>query len=484
MQRVLFAIHLDSFFTGLFGIASRFARTGEYAPQVYFAQSYPGLARDVERCRAQQVEVLFGAGSPARPAAAAAAEHAPEPAARTSALDGVRSALLAQVPLEAKKAIARSLPYEALRLTQRVQQVRRLIREHGISLLVLGGDVVHYDTAAFIKAAHLEGIRALLVAGWMIHQDENAEAFRFDPAISLHSWPNRVAAALYPRWAYHYKGETLLRLPAGRALAREWLGMAPEQPWTLHSGHADAIALESEASRQACLQEGLPANKLHVTGSINHDTMTSYLRDASRLRAELCAELGLQNPERPLIVCSLPPDEFYRQGGRPECSFRDHAGVAEAIAGEMAAVRERGWNAVLCLHPSLVHEQMKPLERFGAPISRRHTAELVALCDLYVASNSTTIQWASTCGKPIINYDVYRYRQNDYASVGGMITMEEQSEFAAVLRRITSDPAYHHQLAAAQDAIKETWGRLDGHAGDRIAELCRSLIAERRAGAA
>jgi hypothetical protein len=466
MKRILFAVHLDSFFTGLFGIASRFQRTGEYEPRMYFANRYPGLQRDIERCAREQVSVIGDADS----------ERAAV-AAQAGGSRRLRRAVAQRLPARALAMVGRSLPIELTKLSARIRQVRRMIRDEQAALLVLGGDIVHYDTAAFIKAAHEENIPAVVVAGWMVHQDENAEGFGYDPAYQCASWPNRAAALLYPRWSYVYKGRRLLRLPAARLLAREWLGIAPPKPWTLHSGHADAIAVESQATRAACLREGLPAAKIHVTGTINHDVMAAFLADAARRKSELCAELGLPEPERPLLVCALPPNEFYRPGGRPECDFTSHEQVVEFWIRTVTAAA--GWNVVVSLHPSLLFEKMQPLERFGARIARRHTAELVSLCDLFVASVSTTIQWATACGKPVINYDVYRYRQHDYDEMGGMVMVEEQADFQDVVTRVTSNPTYRDELAAKQAACREHWGLLDGHAGDRLSALFGTLIASR-----
>ncbi len=39
----------------------------------------------------------------------------------------------------------------------------------------------------------------------------------------------------------------------------------------------------------------------------------------------------------------------------------------------------------------------------------RTRLSLVPLCSLYVASVSATIRWAIACGKPVVNYDVYRF---------------------------------------------------------------------------
>ena len=69
-------------------------------------------------------------------------------------------------------------------------------------------------------------------------------------------------------------------------------------------------------------------------------------------------------------------------------------------------------------------------------MARLNTAELVPLCDVFVASISSTIRWAIACGKPVVNYDVYRYRYTDFIGVEGVLTCEEQDEFVSVLRRL------------------------------------------------
>jgi hypothetical protein len=318
---------------------------------------------------------------------------------------------------------------------------------------------------------------AVVAAGWMIHQDENAEAFMWDPRIDARRVLNRFVGRLYPQWLYEYKGRRLLRLPGAHVLAREWLGLAPPSPWTLHSGYADAITVESHAMLDACVREGLPAHQLVFTGSAVKDVMAVALADAQRRCEQLYAELGLPQG-RPLILCALPPDEFYREGGRPECDFRSHRELVEFWVATLAGIP--GWNVVLSLHPSLRADDWRDLERPGVRISDRHTAELVPLCDVFVASVSTTIQWATACGKPVINYDVYRYRQEDYRSIGGMMLMEERDAFASALARLTGDRTFYGDMVARQRACAEYWGRLDGKAGERIVALVDRLIAGRR----
>jgi len=343
----------------------------------------------------------------------------------------------------------------------------------GPSILVLGGDLVHYDTAVFIKAAHREHIPAVVVPGWMASALEAAEAYKHDPAYSLRRWSNQLVGLLYRHWRYEHEGVKLLRLPACQVLAREWLGLAPPLPWVLHSGYSDAIAAESEAMQRYCVSEGLPPDKVVVTGSIVHDEMAKILKEAPKERADLYVALGL-SAGRPMILAALPPDFLYGIGGRPECDFKTYGELVRFWVQSLADLKD--YNIVIALHPSVNYEDMKYIEQWGVKIAQAPTASLIPLCHLYVASISATIQWAIACGKPVLNYDVYRYRYTDYSGAEGVITLEEQSDFVVALRRLAYDQEFFNEMVSRQAACASQWGTLDGCSGQRMLQLFDQLV--------
>jgi len=366
-------------------------------------------------------------------------------------------------------------------LAAQLRFARGLIRRLKPSFLVLGGDLVGYDTAVFVKAAHAEHVPVVVAPGWMASAREAGEAYAYDPAYRVQGWPNRLCSTLYPRWVHEHKGHKLLRLPAAQVLAREWLGLAPPLPWVLHSGDADAIAVESDAMRTYCVSEGLPAEQLVLTGSLAHDVMAEIREDVIGRRTELYHRLGLPE-DRPMLLAALPPDFLYMAGGRPECGFRTYNELAEFWIQALAAVGE--YNVVISLHPSVAYEDMKHIEQQAVRISEDPTMALIPLCDVFVASVSATIQWAIACGKPVLNYDVYRYRYADYADAEGVISVEEKDEFLSVLRRVTGDHASYAEIAARQAACADQWGQLDGRAGERMMQLFEQLMRRYEAGCA
>jgi hypothetical protein len=101
----------------------------------------------------------------------------------------------------------------------------------------------------------------------------------------------------------------------------------------------------------------------------------------------------------------------------------------------------------------------------------------VPLCDLYVASVSSTIRWAIACGKPVINYDVYQYGYADYVGVAGVLLVRTRMEFRDALRKLSGDASVRDKLAERQRNDSSRWGMLDGRSGRRIVALLRGATA-------
>jgi CDP-glycerol glycerophosphotransferase (TagB/SpsB family) len=131
----------------------------------------------------------------------------------------------------------------------------------------------------------------------------------------------------------------------------------------------------------------------------------------------------------------------------------------------------KNFNVVIRLHPRMKIEDFMFVEDYGIKVAAWDTADLIPLCDIYVASVSATIRWAITCGKPVINYDVYRYRYQDFTQVKGVITIEEKYDFIKVLSRLTNDMDYYNEIATAQRQEAKYWSNLDGKSEERLLRL-------------
>lgn len=441
VPRVLFVIHVDAYFAGFIELVRHLKNSGHIDPHLLFPRWYPNISLHLETCAAE--------GIPAR-RLPDSAELSPHPGWK--------------------------IPFvrEVMSLRAQFDRALAVLRDLSPDVMVLGGVIVGHDMAVYIKAARALGIGIAVLPNWMASAREPAELNVRNPVYSLSRFANRAFGAIAPRWVYHHKGVGMLRLPAARAAALELLSMAPRLPWVLHSGDSDVVGVESESAREFGIREGLPRERIEVVGSRTHDTLARISRDASRFRADLLNELGLQ-PRRWLLLAAIPPDMLGTVGGRPECEFPDYELLVREWVGSLTAVPDA--NVIVSLHPSADRALTAVVEKLGAKVPTRPVAELIPLCDLYVAAISATIQWAIASGKPTINYDVYQYGYEDYANVSGVLPATTLAGFREVLARLVNDSDYYRQVARLQEEASGSWGRLDGLAGDRIIALLKRVAA-------
>lgn len=460
--KILLAVHVNTFFTELGQLAKHLALDRRFEPELMI-YPYSFAARDAHSLIAQGVPCIDPSGW--------SYENTLE-----APLRGSRN--IFRVAARKFQSLLRRFAlydflYELISLAWRRTKIQRILRERAIGFVVLGGDMSGYDTAAFIDACHRLKIRVAVVPSTMSNGLEQAEVYSADPRHGLNSWLNRYVAKRYPKWLYVHHGRPVLRERGARALALEWLGLAPPLPWIFNSGQADAVTVESEAMRDYYVSAGLPRAPLVITGSPSDDAIASILPETQARKHELFLKLGLP-ADRPLLLTALPPDSLYMTGGRPQCDFKTYSDFVRFWIGSIDAVPS--FNKVICLHPSVDPASMRHLETSDTRIATDRTAKLVPLCDLYVASVSSTIRWAIACGKPVINYDVYRYRYTDYVGLKGVLTIEEQDQFLDLLRRMATDGAFRNEIAELQKADAPRWGNLDGRAGQRIVSLFHELI--------
>ncbi len=301
---------------------------------------------------------------------------------------------------------------------------------------------------------------------------EMAESFFPLEKYSLKKVANWLVGQIFPEWVYQYKDRKLIRLPAPKVLAMKILKISPPKPWINNSSFADAILAESEAMVEYYTREGIPQSQIVLTGAISNDILAQNIRNAAKIKADLYQKLGVKK-NTPLILSALPPDQLYMVGGRPECDFKLYRDLVEYWVKTVSQFKK--YNIIINLHPSVLVKDFKYLEKFGIKLFDDDVAKLIPACDLFIASVSSVIRWAIACGKPVINYDVYRFRYTDYNKVPGVIKIEEKKEFEAQLQLLTHNQDFYQQVLTSQQKSSLYWGNLDGQAHIRMIDLFKKL---------
>jgi hypothetical protein len=352
-------------------------------------------------------------------------------------------------------------------ILKRAGVAAEVLSERPYSAIVLSEENVELDTAAWVAVARRKGVRSVIVPYTISNTAEFIESYvEHAPYQVSASRQNRIVARLFPHWTERHKGHHFMRTSYAKIVAVERLGLSPPNPWLLNSGYVDAIAVESAAMHDYYRAAGIPEHQLAMTGSLSDDLMANVLRHAAERRRALMQDLGLPQ-DRPLLVAALPPDQ--KTYDRPGCEFSGFDDLIGFWGQTLAAAG--GWNVVVRPHPKTRPDHLDALRRHGVAISYADTAELVPLCDVYVAAVSATIRWAIACGKPVVNYDVYQYGYRDYEGVEAVRLVNTRAEFGREMERVTRDANHRAELTARQQREAGRWGMLDGQTGRRMRAL-------------
>jgi hypothetical protein len=383
--------------------------------------------------------------------------------ATARAIAALASALKLQPFVEQLKAAEQEL-------TERVQSVGRILDYLDPGLILLAEHNIERDSAIWINEGQARGIKTLIVSSSGVTPTEPARTYFDDVRYHAESGANRVLRWLSPRWAFRYEGRRMLRLPAGRAVALEALGLAPPRPWSLNSGPVDAIAVESERHRRLWVATGIRNSRLHVTGSPVFDELAEGMQNREARRLDLRQQRTSHRASR-VVVSALPPNQYPQRQARGFVSFGD---LAYAWASALAASRR--FTVVISPHPTLSETDLEPVTAVsGVQVVRRPAAELIPLADLYVASVSSTIKWSLACGIPVIDCDVYGYDYDEYRDAEGVLRVATVSEMRRLTERLAHEDEALEVLQDRAELHAESWGILDGQASRRIRELIVAL---------
>lgn len=343
-----------------------------------------------------------------------------------------------------------------------------LLDQRPYQVIVVPEDVVGPVWPTLIKVGLQRHIPTLVLPYTLANQEEAFTSLRtYETVQTKH---NRLAAYFFPKWRMKQGGYDLVRMPAGHVFVHEWLRISPPDPWMMNSGYAKKIGVDSQASFDYFARAGIPKEQLTITGSHSQDQLASILQDkAMRLQA-LRSQLGLVG-DKPLLLISGCPNQL--AGDVPACEFKTMQALAEHVGQALQSLAPN-YHLVVRPHPNY-QEFGAMLKAFGVPSSLVPTAELVPLCDLFVAFASATIRWASACGIPTINYDVFNYGYGDFAASKGVTTVSNSAEFVALMAEMKPDSPLYKERRTFARSDAAYWSVMDGQGLRRIETVFNEL---------
>jgi hypothetical protein len=223
--------------------------------------------------------------------------------------------------------------------------------------------------------------------------------------------------------------------------------------------------VENQAAMDHYRREGLPAEKLVDLGSpycdVLADTLTAHpdCDAAYRKGAKI-------TPGRTKVLVSLPPSYHATRPDKSE--FADYASMCRAIVDMCRRLPSA--DCTLSIHPATPADQRAMLADLGVAIADEWLLRLIPRHDVYLTMFSSTIRWAIACGKPVLNYDAYRFELAIYDGVKAVTTRRRLADLETALARLADDEEYR-RTAATLAADRPRWGSLDGGNTRRLLEF-------------
>jgi hypothetical protein len=267
-----------------------------------------------------------------------------------------------------------------------------------------------------------------------------------------------------PQWfkTGAFSGATMF--PSLYTLAAHEAGIRLPDPWFVHGGIASVLCAEGERPKRVYLAEGVPHKKIVVTGSPYCDQMVHAAR------RDPAAQMALRQPERiesdrTRFLVSWGPSYHGSRAHLSEFDSYEHMTLSL-----LRRLRDLPAAAVtVSLHPACDPAVAEMLPAEGFDVTTEFVIDLIPRHDVYVTFFSSTIRWALACGKPVLNYDAYGWELAAYDSPG-FFTSRRADEIVNRALELTTPDGFQRS-AAAQCAVAEEWGPLDGNACARIAEI-------------
>ncbi|CAM3025329.1 hypothetical protein [Legionella worsleiensis] len=360
---------------------------------------------------------------------------------------------------------------KALYCSQRMELIRSksIIKQYSPKLLIVAEDGVSAN-APLINAALEFKIPVLDVPyGYGSKLDlENAleQKQRNEELYNSESGAGLVVKEFYPQWVKKGAFEGSILLNPYFILAREELGISVSNPWTVHGGYATRLAAESKSMYAHYLNEGINANKIILTGTPYCDYLKAFI-DCSK---SIHNSAKKKNNRRSMLVC-WPPS--YHAERAHLCDFDSYQELTASVFNFLSKLEDI--TITLSLHPAVQTEFKSFVAGLNLNISEEYILNELPRHDIYISCFSSTIRWAIALGKPVVNYDFYKFNINEYKEVSSVLHVNEQNSFEQIVGRLINDDDYYEEVCSNQKKIAADWGVLDGSNINRIHALINQL---------
>ena len=353
----------------------------------------------------------------------------------------------------------------------------KLFVDRHVDILILGEDGIGSNLWAISSAKHL-GIRVVVIPYGMAYSNflvqkgliqKQAE----DDLITVDALGGRVVKKNFPNWIKNSNFGEVLYFRPSYIIALEKEGIKLRDPWCLQGGEADIILSEGLEMSDRYILEGVPKDKLMITGSIYSDVLFDHIHADKKLKAAFNRNTVISKKELRVLVC-VPPSEsvFWSQNARFSTLSEFYSSFSRKMKNYV------GVKLTYSFHPRLADKIRQELITIGIYPSELAVFNLIANNDLVIMHNSSLCRWAIQAKKPVINYDFYGFGTNYFPDCDGYYFTRKLKSFLTQLDKIILGEIKYETLSIGCNQKAERMGIFDGRCAERMADEIKKISSE------
>lgn len=266
----------------------------------------------------------------------------------------------------------------------------------------------------------------------------------------------------YPeQWRHdNLTGEDVTNYPDWQVEVMDEFGVLSSCPWTLGCGKSSVIQAEGEEARDRFIKNGVPSEKIKVTGHSEHDNLLKVFLNKKEKRSELINKYDLEN--LPILIISLP--QLWEHNLLSES---EHFILQEKLCSDSVKLN---CNVLLSMHPKMLKKNYLFLEeKYKVTIMEERLNEVLPIADVYiVGQGSTTIPWAILCEVPLVILDWYGLNYNYYNWIKGKVVVKKEKDFYHTIKTLTDSKEELNEMKSLHSFQKYLVSPFDGHCTKRI----------------
>ena len=171
-------------------------------------------------------------------------------------------------------------------------------------------------------------------------------------------------------------------------------GILSSNSWWPGNGICDAVFVDSKYTKELYIKNKVEEEKIYIVGHPDYDLIFESLKNKAEIRRRFLDEFHLDE-KLPYVLLAVP--QYYEQG---DMEKEKHWKLIESYIQSLKSINI---NLLLSLHPRMIYEDYEFLQKkYNCNIVDQKLCSFIGCADLFLATNSTTLNWSIMCDIPTV----------------------------------------------------------------------------------